>query len=728
MIIEKIEIENFMCYSGYNIFEFCEGINVIIGDNAYGKSKLYDAFYWVLYDQIFVSERKEFVNTAIVGSELISDKVKYESVDGEVSASVSITFNNKEQDRVYVLRRTYTAKIEGGEVVKNNNKNSVLIVIDKEMSFLSGSLIDDENQKQLIINKILPRNLKRYLWFQGEQVESIIDFNDQGALTSAINVLSNMSYYETIVNIAKRTFDEVNNEYNKKLRNQSRDIEQSVKLDNQKKTAEQGHRNTKVYLDQTKENIARAEEKCELLFSKVADAEAISKFNQKIKKAQDELAELKKLLDNENSNFIRALFQKKWLLKGMNSIGKEYEEKFFRYDKNKLEKINKKQILSELTSGTIETRLPINVPEPIYVKEMLDKERCLVCGREAKKDSDAWKAIEELLITKKNTADSNVNDQIFKNNFREEFYMLYRNHISIEDNKMPFIEEEIKDSIICRRNLKIKIIDLQNIIIEQNEKIHEIIGDSSIDCKSAEHILNEYAVMRDKKELYILEKNKWERQIADYILKIEQLNTELGDLVKGEIPNYLIEKKKILSDFLDIATSTRDRVFNGLVSRLENEANVHYTSMTKGNQATRGKIRLKKLPNGNYMPEIIDDEGRVMLGYNTGNLILIKLATIMAIVSASSTDNKVKYYTLITDAPFSVFGDDYTIGFCKAVSMVYRQSIIMSKEFYKNEALKIQLMNDSDINIGRVYMIRPSSIECERDNRNNLSTIIESLN
>ena len=37
MIIEKIDIENFMCYAGTNSMAFMEGINVIIGDNGYGK-------------------------------------------------------------------------------------------------------------------------------------------------------------------------------------------------------------------------------------------------------------------------------------------------------------------------------------------------------------------------------------------------------------------------------------------------------------------------------------------------------------------------------------------------------------------------------------------------------------------------------------------------------------------------------------------------------------------
>ena len=53
MILQSIELNNFMCYSGYNKFEFTEGINVIIGDNGYGKSKLFDAFYWVMYNECF---------------------------------------------------------------------------------------------------------------------------------------------------------------------------------------------------------------------------------------------------------------------------------------------------------------------------------------------------------------------------------------------------------------------------------------------------------------------------------------------------------------------------------------------------------------------------------------------------------------------------------------------------------------------------------------------------
>lgn len=158
MIIEKIELENFMCYAGNSSMEFTEGINVIIGDNGYGKSKLYDAFYWVMYDQVFVPEKKEFQNTRAVKSKIISDKAKANAKDGKVSASVSITFHNLEKDSMFILERKYTANIIDGKLIETND--SEFTVMKKELSYLNAKMVTDEDEKRRIVANILPPQIK----------------------------------------------------------------------------------------------------------------------------------------------------------------------------------------------------------------------------------------------------------------------------------------------------------------------------------------------------------------------------------------------------------------------------------------------------------------------------------------------------------------------------------------------------------------------------------------
>jgi DNA sulfur modification protein DndD len=54
---------------------------------------------------------------------------------------------------------------------------------------MNARIVDDPYEIERIKKYILPDNVKPYMWFQGEQVESIIDFNKTETLTDAINLL-----------------------------------------------------------------------------------------------------------------------------------------------------------------------------------------------------------------------------------------------------------------------------------------------------------------------------------------------------------------------------------------------------------------------------------------------------------------------------------------------------------------------------------------------------------
>jgi DNA sulfur modification protein DndD len=258
--------------------------------------------------------------------------------------------------------------------------------------------------------------------------------------------------------------------------------------------------------------------------------------------------------------------------------------------------------------------------------------------------------------------------------------------------------------------------------------IANLVTETSIDPERAKHLINELQSKNDYANRFRTSLTRSQIELIQKQKDLKKIDDDLSELVKEDLPAWLEEKKQLLIDFKEIAYSTRDRVFKKLVKQLEDEANKHYHQMMQGNLSAKGIIKLVESTKGNFMPRLVDEFGNPLLQLNTGNIILIKLATIMAIISARQGSRDTDLYTLITDAPMSVFGEDYTIGFCKTVSTVYRQSIIMSKEFYKNETLRRQLLTDSNINLGKVYMISPSLPENERSNRNSLSTIIKALN
>src|SRR5690606_1051626 len=59
MIINKVEINNFFCYVGENIFEFDKGLNIISAKNSGGKSHFFNAFHWTFFDNIYVDKESD---------------------------------------------------------------------------------------------------------------------------------------------------------------------------------------------------------------------------------------------------------------------------------------------------------------------------------------------------------------------------------------------------------------------------------------------------------------------------------------------------------------------------------------------------------------------------------------------------------------------------------------------------------------------------------------------
>jgi DNA sulfur modification protein DndD len=721
MIIKSITLTNFQCYFGDNKFEFKEGLNIIIGDNGAGKSKLYDAFYWVLYDQVFDSLNREFKKTNQVKGNLVSDKAKSLCDPGDmVKTKVEMVVYNPSREIEYTLTRSYTiSKNDSGVLRQDPESNFTIFQADK---FKISRPIVNQSDIALLLKGILPDDVKPYMWFQGEQVDSLIDFKNNSTLTNAINVLSDIREFDFFEEVAKKAYEAAYSEYRRESNKVSSDTKKSEDLENQKIRLQRDLNRLEVEKKLAADNLTYANEKKDLLLNKVDDAQRIKTLNSKEIQLKERLKELDDRLVKKKAGINKNLISRNWILKGAGSLVDLFSEKYDLYlqtrNRKEAEFSANKKALDELYNNF---RLPVDVPEPIFVKQMLEKEHCFVCDRAAPKDSPAYQKILEILERSKDHKQKPKPDLITKLDFSKEFKSLYQNGLSLQ-GMINHADHEIRSAIGEIFELEAKYKEVKVDLESTQKEVIETVNASSVSSiDTSIDIMNEFqsqleAIVKFEKQLdrikYEIEAKEKEGKWIDEELKV---------LSTGKISPILEEKVRVLEDFRDIAKSTRARVFNRLILQLEEEANQHYFNMTAENKSVRGRIKLEKQANGNYMPKNLDNEGRILSSINDSNIILIKLAVIMAIISAKKGSPAADLYPLITDAPTSKFGDNYAIGFCRAASQVYNQSIVISKDFYNKPDLQLRLFSEISEKIGHVYVIEPSlSEEAQREHRDEL--------
>src|SRR5690554_2323026 len=199
MIIDEISISNFQCYYGRladNFFKFNEGLNLIIADNAGGKSKLFDAFYWLLNDQVYVTEQARFVSTGIYKERLINVRSLEERGLGVVPVEVEMKVRDSNNDSYKITRRVNFMEDDGVWEIQTNK-----LIVEKLSPSLVWSPITGEKEIESILGRVMPGHLKPYMWFQGEALSNLLDFRESKALKAIIDKLSDVSDYDDLVDL-----------------------------------------------------------------------------------------------------------------------------------------------------------------------------------------------------------------------------------------------------------------------------------------------------------------------------------------------------------------------------------------------------------------------------------------------------------------------------------------------------------------------------------------------
>ena len=703
MIVESIQLKNFQCYSGdlsQNTFKFGRGLNLIIGENGSGKSKLWDAFFWVLNDKIFQSDDRKFTTTGDYEDKLISDKAKSEaSIGDQVDTQVVLVAKNS-QGLLYRVTRMYRVE-KASENTWSTPDTSTLLIEEKKSTKWN---VVAPDKHQVIIDTIIKPQLKPYMWFQGEHINDLMDLGDKQALTEVIRLLSDIETYNSIEKVAQRGAAQSDSALSKEQAKSAKDAGRAESLEKELRDARKSLEQDQKSLDSEKATYAAAKQRKEELMAKAADAGERQRVLGELDALTRQIDDAGERLDKEIESFSKNLISRSWVLKNAPSALSQFEEKFADFSQRYY--AHKRKFQPELID------LPIDVPAPVHVKSMLEAEKCLVCGREAKKGTDEHSHIASLL--------ERVEDEeahIFDIDNFNFFQRLYNNVI---ENKgiVKNLDADISASLNAIHEGQQRIKQLRE---DHAASKNQIPGILEGDTEQPGRVVREFQTHDRRAEEAQDNIRRFEDLIGRRTEHIQNKEKELTSLAGAKVSSVLETQRDVWRDVLQIASEARNDVFLKIVRDLESRSNKIFQQMAEGTNAITGKVRLDVTSSNTCVPRIVDAEGEALSGSNDSNIILVKLALIMSVLRSREAWSK--NYALIADAPTSKMARNYADGFYRALSENFEQSIVVTYDFLNDE----ERQRLDGLHIGSIHKITSSHRGDNRESRHDLKVAIEAV-
>ncbi|UPT70969.1 MAG: ATP-binding protein [Flavobacterium sp. JAD_PAG50586_2] len=323
-IINSISFKNFFNYYGdfeENYYELKNGVNIIVADNGAGKSKFFNAFLWLFDDMVLDSDDKRRKSIKEMYVKIISDKAKSETpVRQKVDCAIQIEYTFGERFKYQIIKSFTLTKLNDNI---SDPQSWQLIINDTEVNKTELILtkfkpVYEEDEKRKIIDRLIMPAFRKYSFFQGEEVDDIIDFSEKASIEDAVQNLTDISKYKKLVELT----NEFKAKAEKDLNNQNNaNDEQSKRLqaaidEKEKIQTQLDFENQKLLEWET--SYSDAEKEKNYLDKHHANAERRKELDDKIrplnKKLRDKVDEFEEFLDRINNRFFDGSFS--WIAMG----------------------------------------------------------------------------------------------------------------------------------------------------------------------------------------------------------------------------------------------------------------------------------------------------------------------------------------------------------------------------------------------------------------------------
>lgn len=691
MIIRNITIENFQSYYESQTIEFSKGLNLIIGNGGKGKSKLFNAFYWVLFGKIYITgigwcttdnlpqsakfamQRYEFINKRALFKAQINDKIR---------ASVQIEIED-DKGNDYIIERSVSAlRLEGEEWDSKDAWQVGGNMLKVSFDSTTGTKVLNDLLAEDKINELFPDGIRNYIWFQGESLESLINFRNKETLKAAVKHISYFPYYEKLSEIISKSKLKITGI-------ESRKLKEVNKHNSNVKGLLSTINNLNYKISREEENKKQFETNIETIKIALEEGETkisgLASYSMLVKKYKDCENEINKLLSETTriDEFQREKLPSLWVLRGIEPMIQQCKEII---EKHKEEEY------------TVPEKKYLDNPSRSKLEEILKDKKCFVCGTEFSEDDAPYHYITERLRLQeeylKEMEEYTSNMQLSK-----QFNMFvgkiqdYPDSLLISlskiDKQWKDSEDELERYMAQRRRKQ----DEKRKLDEQIEDIKKKHGVDPVTQAETAGIINS-SIRASRSNLETLQRkldvskqtlNNYRSELRATERELEKLGAK--DTTVAKVPET--EWKHISTFLEDICKRVQENARKDLLHKIEERANLFYAKFTEHDNGYKGNVKIGE----DYSIEFD-------AGLNTSHEDRKKMSIINALLSLNQ-EAMGTYYPFISDAPTSSFDLETTHKYLLGIKDIFGQSIVLTKDVDLESDKYLDLQNQS--NVSRIY-------------------------
>lgn len=692
MIIQKIQICNFRSYYKSNTFEFDNGLNLIIGSNGDGKTTFYEALEW-----LFRTDGANKMDSKFICKKRLEELFVDESDD----VYVSMTYEHKGVSKVLEKIFHFTKSFDGAVSMSNYSYN-LTETKGGERVVKNGILFDND----------LPSEVRKYSMFKGESDLDV--FQQSNSLKMLVDTFSDVKDFEAYFSFM---------EYATRKADQARDNAQKIDKKNYEKINALRFR-----IESEKRFLADIEKDIKIKSNEASNFDELLKNIEQSRESSELLKDVNNRIANLEAkratakgrireDYTISLLDDMWILMGFENIAEEYSSKVNQADltRRRLEQdyiltVGADKMLKKMQSMKSDfVPLPVHIPGQKIMQEMLDEEVCKICGRSAKKDSEAWNYMYSRLEEYKQSlkSDKDKDEEIepyYKNAYIVELQKL---DTTLNDNlaDVTKLRKTIQEAIAFNNRLHddVKKIDANiELMIEEKKRIL-----AQCDGLTEEQLLASYENISNWME----SKHRAETRLEDlkrkrkqHLIDLNEAQDELNKLAEGTSAEVFAKAALIMKHISEAFKNAKETNKKRLLQSIEDEANYFLEKLNTND--FKGTIRIIEKANGQGEAVLMNNDNTRIYNPNTALRTTYLMSVLFAIGKLSSERDKTEF-PLLFDAPTSSFTTAKESEFFQVISKLNKQVIIVTKSFLKEGSDGEVVLDRSKVDEikGRIFRI-----------------------